>query len=75
MGTHSTAQVAKEVGISKLTLTRWLLAGKLKEPRRVKQGGVELRLWSDRDVERVREFKNANYRKGRGRKKGKKSKG
>lgn len=72
MKTHSTAQVAEEVGISKLTLIRWLLAGKLKEPRRVKQGGVELRLWTDHDVERVRKHKAAHYRKGRGRKKGKK---
>jgi predicted site-specific integrase-resolvase len=68
MRTYSTAQVAKGVGVSKLTLTRWLLAGRLKEPRRVKQGGVEIRIWTSRDLERVRKFKQANYRKGRGRK-------
>jgi len=73
MRTRSTSEVAKVIGISKLTLIRWLLAGGLKEPRRVKQGGVELRLWSDADVERARKYKTAHYRKGRGRKKSKKS--
>ena len=74
MTNYSTASVAAEIGVSKLTLTRWLKAGKVKEPRRVKQGGVEFRLWTDRDVEQVRKYKAAHYRKGRGRKKGKKSK-
>jgi predicted site-specific integrase-resolvase len=64
----STAKVAAEVGVSKLTLTRWLKAGRIKEPRRVKQGGVELRLWTSRDVKRVRKYKQENYGKGRGRK-------
>jgi predicted site-specific integrase-resolvase len=71
---YSTAKVAAEVGVSKLTLVRWLVAGKIKEPRRVNQGGQEVRIWTDRDVERVRKYKAAHYRKGRGRKKGKKSK-
>jgi hypothetical protein len=68
MKNYSTARVASEVGISKLTLVRWLTAGKIREPRRVKQGGIELRLWTARDVERVRRYKQDNYRKGRGRK-------
>jgi len=71
MGTRSTAEVADKIGVSKLTLVRWLLAGKLKEPRRVKQGGIELRLWTDADVERATKYKAAHYRKGRGRKRGK----
>jgi predicted site-specific integrase-resolvase len=68
MKNYSTAQVAQEVKVSKLTLIRWLLAGKVKEPRRMKQGGVTVRIWTDRDVERVRKYKAENYRKGRGRK-------
>lgn len=74
MRDYSTAKVAAEVGVSKLTLVRWLVAGKIKEPRRVNQGGQEVRIWTDRDVERVRKYKAAHYRKGRGRKKGKKLK-
>jgi hypothetical protein len=68
MQTYSTAQVAKKIEVSKLTLTRWLLAGKVKEPRRVSQGGQEVRIWTVSDVERVRKYKQENYRKGRGRK-------
>jgi len=65
---YSTSQVATKIGVHRLTLIRWLLDGKIEEPERVKQGGVDLRLWTDRDVERVRRYKQENYRKGRGRK-------
>lgn len=68
MRTYSTAQVAKEIGVHKFTLLSWLRSGRVREPRRVKQAGQEIRIWTDRDVERVRKFKAANYRKGRGRK-------
>ncbi len=51
------------------TLARWLRSGKLKEPRRIRDGGVDARVWTARDVERVRKWKAAHYRKGRGRKK------
>ena len=56
------------VGIDRVTLQRWLLAGKIREPRRIKNGGINARVWTDRDVERVRRWKAAHYRKGRGRK-------
>ena len=68
MAMLSTVQVARQIGVSKLTLIRWLLGGKVKEPRRVKQVGQEIRVWTDRDVQRVRKYKLENYRKGRGRK-------
>ena len=69
MPTYSTAQVAKMVGVNRVTLQRWLLAGKIAEPRRISNGGINARVWTDRDVGRVRKYKTANYRKGRGRKK------
>jgi predicted site-specific integrase-resolvase len=75
MRTLSTVQVARAVGVHKVTLQRWLLDGKLREPRRVKQGGVDLRVWTDQDVDRVRKYKAAHYRKGRGRKKAQKKSG
>ena len=64
----STRDVVKEVGISRATLERWLASGKLKGPKTVRFGKSEFRNWTDRDVERVRKFKQENYRKGRGRK-------
>jgi DNA-binding transcriptional MerR regulator len=69
---HSTVEVARLVGVHKLTLIRWLLNGQVKEPRRIKQGGVDIRLWTDGDLERIRKYKEAHYRKGRGRKRVKK---
>jgi DNA-binding transcriptional MerR regulator len=75
MRTQSTGQVARAVGVHKVTLQRWLLDGKLPEPRRVNQGGVDVRIWTDQDVDRVRKYKAAHYRKGRGRKKAQKKSG
>ena len=57
------------VGIHLATLEEWLSKRKLKAPRTVRIGGQTYRLWTDRDIERVRKFKEKFYRKGRGRKK------
>jgi len=68
MAPLSTEQVAKQVGISRVTLERWLAAGKLRRPKSIRYGRNEFRNWTAADVERVRKFKEENYRKGRGRK-------
>ncbi len=68
MKTYTTAWAAKIVGVHKNTLKRWLREGKVREPRRISNGGIGFRIWTDRDVERVRKYKQENYRKGRGRK-------
>jgi hypothetical protein len=68
MKIYSTGEVARELGIHKTTLLRWLYSGKLKEPRRIEQPGVDYRLWSEKDLERVRRYKEETYCKGRGRK-------
>lgn len=68
MKTYSTAEVARTAGVDKSTLLRWLRDGKIPEPRRVRGAGIESRIWTDREVERVRKYKAEHYRKGRGRK-------
>jgi DNA-binding transcriptional MerR regulator len=68
-GFYSTSEVAEKIGIAKRTLIRWLKDGKIAEPKRVEYPGIISRLWSERDVERLRKYKEQNYRKGRGRKK------
>ena len=68
MSPLSTADVAAKVGVSRVTLERWLSSGKVKPPSTIRYGRNEFRNWTDRDVERVRKFKQENYRKGRGRK-------
>ena len=69
MEKYLTAQVAAMIGVSKNTLLNWLYSGKIPEPRRRLEAGVEVRLWNDRDANRVEKYKEQNYRKGRGRKK------
>lgn len=68
MKTYSTAEVAWIVGVHKQTLLRWLYLRAVPEPKRHSSGGQDVRIWVDRDVERARKYKQANYRKGRGRK-------
>jgi len=68
MKEYATAEVARLVGVSKMTLLRWLWTGKIKEPKRQTIGGQDVRLWNDRDLERARKYREANYCKGRGRK-------
>jgi predicted site-specific integrase-resolvase len=69
MHPYSTVAVARSVGISKKTLLRWLGNGRVPEPGHQIAGGQDVRVWSEADVGRVRAHKEANYRKGRGRKK------
>jgi DNA-binding transcriptional MerR regulator len=68
MASYSTPEAAKKCRIHHITLQRWVSAGKIKAPRKTRVGGVVVRLWTDSDLEKVRKFKAANYRKGRGRK-------
>ena len=72
MANYSTKQVAKILGISRVTLQRWLLSRSVQEPERVTAGGVDARVWTESDIERVRQYKKTHYRKGRGRKRVKK---
>jgi hypothetical protein len=58
----------QEAGIDKATLERWLAGGKIARPKSLRIGEKEFRDWSNADVERVRKYKQENYRKGRGRK-------
>ena len=75
MGTHSTQQVAHLVGIGRMTLLRWLKLQPDLEPRRIRVGQINARVWNDRDVVRIRKYKAAHYRQGRGRKKVQKKSG
>jgi predicted site-specific integrase-resolvase len=68
MANLSTHDVARKVGIHRVTLERWLSSGKVKAPNVVRFGKSVFRNWTAVDVERVRKYKQENYRKGRGRK-------
>ena len=59
----STAEVAKEIKVSKGTLLRWLQTGQLEDPKRETFGGVESRIWTAADLERAKQFREQRYGK------------
>jgi len=63
-----TREAAKAVSIGRMTLHRWIRAGKVRVPRLVIRAGRAVRLWTRADIERLRQVKEKLYRKGRGRK-------
>ena len=63
--------MARKTGIARSTLERWIRQGKVR-PEVVRIGKRTFRLWSDKEIKKVKEVKAKTYRKGRGRKKQKK---
>jgi predicted DNA-binding transcriptional regulator AlpA len=63
----STKQVAKRLGLTAASLSRYIKAGKVSAPPETMAGGIRLRLWSEAQIERLREAlpKVANGRKTR----------
>jgi DNA-binding transcriptional MerR regulator len=56
METYSTRQVAEKLGLHYTTLHRYIAANKLPLPPLTTVGGVRVRLWSERDFDRVRKL-------------------
>jgi hypothetical protein len=50
----STRQAARKLGITHATLSRYITARKLPEPKAVSSGGMTIHLWTEEDIERVR---------------------
>jgi len=50
----STRDAAKKIGVHLLTLQRHVSAKTVEAPPLQKVGGVSVRLWSDRDIEKAR---------------------
>jgi predicted DNA-binding transcriptional regulator AlpA len=67
MNKLSTRAAAKELGLSSTSLDRYVSAGKVPAPKTQRIGGLKVRIWSDRDIEKVRKIlpKIANGRKTR----------
>lgn len=72
MKTYSSNQVAKKLGIATSTLSTYISVGKIQPPKSVTTGDITVYLWTDADIERVRQIlpKIANGRKTRHKKKG-----
>ncbi len=69
MKTYSTKQVAKLVGVHRITLHQWRVAGKVRPSQAIRLNAAKHWRWTKADVEQVLKYKAAHYRKGRGRKK------
>jgi excisionase family DNA binding protein len=68
--TVSTRYAAKQVGISLMTLQRWIADEDIRAPRLQIVNGRATRIWEADDLERLRHLKEKIYCRGRGRKKG-----
>ena len=53
---YSTREAAEKLGLSLISLKRYIAAEKVPMPPITKVGGVRVRLWSDNDIERVRKL-------------------
>jgi excisionase family DNA binding protein len=67
MSDYSTREVAKKLGLSLLTIQRYIAANKIPFPPVRKLGGGKFRVWTEQDIEHVRQLlpKIANGRKTR----------
>jgi excisionase family DNA binding protein len=65
---YTTLQVARQIGVHRSTLLRWLQSGQLREPRHIRGAGQDIRVWTARDLERAKRLKDAQYRRRRGEK-------
>jgi len=74
MNRYSTPQAAEKLGLSLMTLNRYLAAKKIPVPPVQLVGKLKVRLWNDGDIEKVRKLlpKIANGRKTRYQKQSKK---
>jgi predicted DNA-binding transcriptional regulator AlpA len=65
MATLTTRQAAKKLGIDAGTLSRYISAKKIPEPKVVQIGSFRVHSWTNADIERIRKLlpKIANGRK------------
>lgn len=66
---YSTEQVADMVGVHRVTMQRWITAGKVHASQVIPMQDRQLHRWSAADIKAVKRYKEAFYRKGRGPKK------
>ena len=54
MKSLSTREASRKLGISLISVQRYIAAKKITAPKVQKIGGMRFRLWTDRDIKRVR---------------------
>jgi excisionase family DNA binding protein len=61
MKTYSTVEVAKLLGVGNDTLHRWIHSKVIPAPPVQRLGKVSVRLWTEKDVEKVKNYKTSHY--------------
>jgi excisionase family DNA binding protein len=61
MPTYSTVEVAELVGVSWDTLSRWIREKRFSVPPVQSIGRIKVRVWTEGDVEKVRNYKTDHY--------------
>jgi len=61
MKTYSTKQAARIIGIHPVTLLTWTRLGKFRPRKKLEAGGVRVWIWDERDIARLKAFKEQNY--------------
>lgn len=74
MKTYSTVEVAKLLGVGNDTLHRWIHTNLIPAPPIQRLGNLSVRLWTEEDIERAKDYKAAHYW-GRGLRKPREKKG
>lgn len=67
MKTYSTREAAKKLGLSNVSLVRYIAAKKIPAPKTIQYGKFRVHAWTEREIEKVRKIlpKIANGRKTR----------
>jgi transposase-like protein len=72
---YTISEAAKELGITRNTLYKWIRAGSVPNPKETFVSSIRLRVWNEEQMAKVREYKKKNYwGKGIDRRTGKKAK-
>jgi DNA-binding transcriptional MerR regulator len=62
--THSSGEVAKEIGVSIQTLHDWMKSGHISTAKSIAVGKKSILLWTKADIKKARKFKGT-LKKGR----------
>lgn len=65
---YTTVQVARLLGVGRDTIYRWLRQGKIPSAKVARLGNVRVRLWTERDIAKIRQYMKQNPYQSRGRK-------
>jgi len=75
MADHSISEAARILKVDRRTLQRWVRDRRIPPPTTQIVAGIRVRFWSDKDMEKLMEYKSAGYwGKGKTRDRSKKSK-